>query len=103
MPLRAALPENKQVLPEAHRQFGAGALVEPDRNRTYRPPDESGAPPLSYGPITKDAGTMPECGFAVNQESGYAIMRRLVEPQKRAPSQWSDAQEPVHRGRMSNR
>ncbi len=32
MALRAALPENKQILPEAHRLFGEEALVEPDRN-----------------------------------------------------------------------
>ena len=80
MPLKAALPENKDVLLGAHRLFGEGALVEPDRNRTYRPPDESGAPPLSYGPVTKDARTMPECGFAANQENGLPNMTGLVEP-----------------------
>jgi hypothetical protein len=77
MPLKAALPENRDVVLGAHRPFGEGALVEPDRNRTYRPPDESGALPLSYGPVTKDAGTMPECGLISNQENGLAIVRGL--------------------------
>ncbi len=54
--------------------------MEPDRNRTYRPPDESGAPPLSYGSFTKDAGTMPRCSSDSNQENGLALVRGLVEP-----------------------
>ena len=78
MALRAALPENKQILPEAHRLFGEEALVEPDRSRTYRPPDKSGALPLSYGPITKDAGTMPDCSVGSNLETGVIVsIKRL--------------------------
>ncbi len=49
--------------------------MEPDRSRTYRPPDESGALPLSYGPVTKDAGTMDQYGSVSNQENGLAIVK----------------------------
>ena len=68
--------------------------MEPDRNRTYRPPDESGAPPLSYGPFTKDAGTMPDCGLVSNQENGLAIVRGLVEP-VRLGSRWLISTTPI--------
>ena len=54
--------------------------MEPDMNRTYRPPDKSGAPPLSYGPVTKDAGTMPHCSWVSKQENGLAIIEGVVEP-----------------------
>ena len=36
---------------------------------------QSGALPLSYGPVTKDAGTMHQCGSVSNQENGLAIVR----------------------------
>ncbi len=58
--------------------------MEPDRSRTYRPPDESGALPLSYGPVTKDAETVHQCGSVSNQENGLAIARGLVEAQKKS-------------------
>jgi hypothetical protein len=47
-----------------------GWVKEPWWSRTGIEPTDllikSGAPPLSYGPVTKDAGTMPECSSVSN-------------------------------------
>jgi hypothetical protein len=76
MPLKAALPENKQRPYLGHT---ARSVQEPWWSRTGIEPTDflikSGAPPLSYGPVTKDAGTMPHCSSVSNQENGLATVR----------------------------
>ena len=64
MPSKAALPNNKQVLLGGYMTC---SMKEPWWSRTgIEPTDlliESGALPLSYGPVSKDGMTMPESGL----------------------------------------
>jgi hypothetical protein len=71
-----ALPENKQRPYLGHT---ARSVQESWWSRTGIEPIDllinSGALPLSYGPVTKDAGTMPHCSSVSNQENGLATVR----------------------------
>ena len=69
-------------------------MKEPWWSRTGIEPTDllikSGALPLSYGPVTKDAGTMLESGLASNQENGLTIVSGLVElPNFREDAVWN--------------
>ena len=56
---------------------------------------KSGALPLSYSPVTKDAEIMPQCGLASNQANGLATMGAGVVEPVRLGSRWLISTTPI--------